>query len=91
MLLDDDRQALNELEESVGQITKAYDNWNPDENYKRIEELEHQLGKARAEESEILRKLRDRRCAETVIHERVMGNYRGTLAEIARHLKETRG
>jgi very-short-patch-repair endonuclease len=88
MLLDDDRQALKELEDSVSQITKAFDNWNPDENQKRIEELERQLGKARAEESEILRRVRERRSAETAIHEEIMGCYRGTFAEIARQLKE---
>ncbi len=54
MLLDDDRQALKELEESVGHITRSYDNWNQDENYKLINDLEHQLDQTRAEKSNVI-------------------------------------
>ncbi|MEW5922238.1 MAG: AAA domain-containing protein [Bacillota bacterium] len=87
-LLGYDRAALQELEECVFGITEKYNQWNPMENQRSINELEKHLDEARRNEARTLGELKALREEETYIHTLLNGRYHGTLASIAIRLRE---
>jgi hypothetical protein len=70
------------------QFTEHYNAWDPEQNQRRIGQLEQQLDEARRAEASTLYQLRAIREAETYRHPRRFGNYEGTAQAIASRLRE---
>ncbi len=86
MLLDNDRQALKDLEACVDRITRRYENWNSSENSQAVCQLEKELHDLRASESEAEKRLIAIRERESYRHPKCFSNYEGTASEIADQL-----
>ena len=78
------------LEASVGGILRKEEHWQASQEQKTKKDLEDQLKALRSSQSELQRKLRDVREAET--HPRTIagGEYRGTAAQIAKQVNKNR-
>lgn len=86
-LLGYDRAAMQDLEDCVLGITDKYNFWDSAENQVAIKKLEESLDSARKREAELLAELRALREQETYKYT-FIGEYKGTLASIAKRLRE---
>src|SRR5207302_2086171 len=75
ILLSDDINAMQALEDSVQGISDRYNNWDPERNQRKIDELERKLDEARRAEASTLTELRAIREAEVCCHPPQLGNY----------------
>lgn len=84
----DGTEAQEELEKSVRAILERRSDFSPKESYREIRRLEKQLGTARENRAEALRRLREIREQETYHFPREIGDYQGSLQDIAARLAE---
>jgi len=82
-LLGNNRDALQEMENSVQGITSRYANWDAKKNRQKIRMLETQLEKANQDEAQFVQKLFTIRERETYKYSRKFGDYEGTAQQIA--------
>ena len=82
-LLDNDTQSLDELQQSVSNITSKYQSWNQNYVQKEISKLEKKLDKKERERAELYNLLVQIREAETYEHTHCDGSYRGTAQRIS--------
>lgn len=85
--LSNDAKGMQALEFSVQGITDRHLTWNPEDSESEIIRLEKDLANARERLQLALHDQRSIREAEVFIHNTIAGSYSGTLAEIARQLK----
>ncbi|MFH1114024.1 MAG: AAA domain-containing protein [Pseudomonadota bacterium] len=86
MLLDNDRQALKDLEACVDRITRRYENWSSSENSQTVSQLEKELDELKARESVAENRLIAIRERESYRHPKCFSHYEGTASEIADQL-----
>jgi len=83
VLLGNNRDALQEMENSIQGITSRYANWNAEKNRQKIRMLEAQLEKANRDEAQFIKEMFAIRERETYKYSRMFGNYKGTAQQIA--------
>lgn len=77
-----ERDAVEAMEGSVGAIVSKLNSYRPEDAERRIKDLSKQLEGARQRENELRLKLRQRLEHDSHRHDRLFGDYSGTLAEI---------
>nr|WP_107486796.1 AAA domain-containing protein [Streptomyces sp. TLI_235] len=87
---DDGLAAQQELRGSVQAILERQGGYDRRDYERRISDNEHRLRRARAAQATALTELRAIREQETYRHPQEIGDYRGTLQEIARRLADER-
>jgi very-short-patch-repair endonuclease len=85
-LLDNDRNSLKELEQSVAQISAKHGAWDSNKNLSEIEKAEKALHKTREQEAGLVEQIASIRARETKEYDKF--GYEGTLAEISKRLLE---
>ncbi len=89
--LGDDEKALEMLEKSVVSITQQQHRWNAEQNSARIKRLEAKLEKSRQNDADIIKELQDIRQKEIKKFAPGIGDYKGTLQNIAARLLREAG
>ena len=79
------------LEESVNEMLRKQEGWNPDRVEEDRKELEREMNDLRREGAEISLRLRTIREKETHAHSIGGGNYRGTAAQIGDAMSQKKG
>lgn len=79
-------EAQEELEKSVRAILERRSDFSPKQSKKEIRRLEEHLDKTRRERAEVLRRLREIREQETYHFSPEIGDYQGSLQDIAERL-----
>ena len=85
--LGDDERALSALESSVNGITSRHHYWEPAKNEVEIQRLTEKLVQSKMHENAILAEFQRIRTAETEPVNPGIGNYSGTLSNIAARLQ----
>jgi len=88
LLVGDDRDAMRDLERSVQGITDRYNHWVPARNRALIMEFEEQLDESRRNEARLRGRLVALREKEIDEYSPLGGRYTGSLAAIARTLRQ---
>lgn len=88
LLVGDDRDAMRDLDRSVQGITDRFNHWDADENTVLIARLEKRLDEARRRAEVRRKQLIALRESEIDEYSPVGGSYAGSLASIARRLRE---
>jgi very-short-patch-repair endonuclease len=88
LLVGDDRDGMRDLERSVQGITDRYNHWDPARNRALIMEFEEQLEESRRNEARLRGRLVALREKEIDEYSPLGGRYTGSLAAIARTLRQ---
>lgn len=91
LLLGDDRAAMGDLDRSVQAITERYNHWDLDDNLIKVKEIEKRLDGARRRVESRRAELLALRESEVDQFRPLGGAYSGSLASIARRLRDEQG